>query len=160
MPGIGVKFDQFLDGGVPQSGDQFVGLRNGQNYRFDGGSINNGTTLSKEFVQVAHGFAIGDIVRLNGGTFVTAQANNAANADVVGIVSAVGDADHFILQFAGFVINLAPVLVAGSVYYLDPTTAGAMTAVAPATPGQILKPLLIAYSTQTGFWLNYQGQQL
>lgn len=158
---IGVKFDQFLDGGTPVAGDQAVGLRNGQNYRFDISSVNNGSTISKAFHQIAHGFVIGNILRFNNaGLFVLAQADNAADADVVGIVSAVDDADNFVLLFGGFVTNLVPVLVAGSVYYLSPTAAGAMTAVAPVTPGQIFKPLLIAYSTSTGFWLNYQGQQL
>ncbi len=157
MPGIGVKFDQFLDGGTPQAGDEAVGLRNGQNYRFDISSI-NGLSLSKQFTQALHGFAIGDILRLNAGIFVLAQANNAANADVVGIVSAVVDANNFILQFGGFVQNLAPLFAAGTVYYLDPGVAGAMTAVVPVVPGEVRKPLFIAYSTSTGFWLNYIGQ--
>jgi hypothetical protein len=157
MPGIGVKFDQFLDGGVPQAGDQAVGLRNGQNYRFDISSI-GGFSISKEFTQVAHGFSIGEILRLNGAVFVLAQADMAANADVVGIVSAVTDADNFVLLFGGFVENLIPVLAAGTVYFLDAAVAGAMTAVPPAVIGQVRKPLLIAYSTSTGFWLNYNGQ--
>ncbi len=159
MPGIGVKFDQFLDGGTPIAGDEVVGLRNGNNYRFDFSSF-NGYSLSKEFMQAAHGFVIGQILRLNGAVFVLAQADSAANADVVGIVAAVTDVNNFVLQFGGFVQNLTPVLVSGTDYYLDPAVAGAMTATAPTTPGQIFKPLLIAYSTSTGFWLNYQGQQL
>jgi hypothetical protein len=157
MPGIGVKFDQFLNGGTPQAGDEAVGLRNGQNYRFDISGI-NGAVLAKEFTQAAHGFAIGEILRLNAGVFVLAQADAAANADVVGIVAAVIDVNTFLLQFGGFVQNLIPVLVAGTAYFLDAATAGAMTAVPPAVVGQIRKPLLIAYSTTTGFWLNYQGQ--
>ena len=157
MPGIGVKFDQFLNGGAPQAGDEAVGLRNGQNYRFDISSI-NGETLSKEFIQVAHGFVIGNWLRFDGANFQLAQANNAANADVVGIVSSVIDANTFILQFAGFVSNLIPVLFAGTVYFLDPAVPGAMTAVVPVTPGQIRKPLFIAYATSAGFYLNYNGQ--
>lgn len=156
MPGIGVKFDQFLDGGAPQAGDQAVGLRNGQNYRFDISSI-NGETLSKEFTQVAHGFVLGNWVRFDGANFVLAQANNAVNADVVGIVAAVVDANQFVLQFAGFVSNLVPVLVPGTVYFLDPAVAGGMTAVVPVVPGQIRKPLFIAYATSAGFYLNYMG---
>lgn len=157
MPGIGVKFDQFLDGGVPQAGDQAVGLRNGQNYRFDISAL-GGFSLTKEFTQVAHGFVLGQIVRLNGAVFVLAQADAAANSDVVGIVAAVDDADHFTLLFAGFVENLIPVLVPGTVYFLDAAVAGDMTAVPPAVVGQVRKPLFIAYSTTTGFWLNYNGQ--
>ncbi len=157
MPGIGVKFDQFLDGGVPTQGDQAVGLRNGQNYRFDISSL-GGFSLTKEFTQVAHGFALGEVVRLNGAVFVLAQANNVANAEVVGIVAAVDDADHFTLLFAGFVENLAPVFAAGTVYFLDPAVAGGMTAVVPVVPGEVRKPLFVAYSTSTGFWMNYLGQ--
>jgi hypothetical protein len=157
MPGV--KFSSFIDGGTPQAGDEVVGLRNGLNSRFDFSSF-NGFSLSKEFTQVLHGLALGQVVRFDGVNFVLAQANLPANADVVGIVSAVIDPNNFILQFAGFVENLAPVLVAGTVYFLDDAIPGGMTAVNPVIPGEVRKPLLIAYSTSAGFWLNYQGQVL
>ncbi len=157
MPGV--KFSSFVDGGTPIAGDEVVGLRNGLNTRFDFSSF-NGFSLSKEFTQALHGLALGQVVRFDGANFVLAQADVPANADVVGIVSAVIDPNNFILQFAGFVENLAPLLFAGAVYFLDDAIAGGMTAVAPVVPGQVRKPLLIAYSTSSGFWLNYQGQVL
>ncbi len=88
-----------------------------------------------------------------------AQADSAANADVVGIVSSVADADNFELQLGGYVINLAG-LTAGDVYFLDPAVPGAMTTVAPVAVGEIRKPVFIAATTTAGFWLNYNGQQL
>lgn len=157
MPGV--KFSSFVDGGAPQAGDEVAGLRNGINTLFDFSTF-NGFTLSREFNQVAHGLVLGQVVRFDGINFVLAQANLPANADVVGIVAAVIDANNFILQFGGFVQNLIPLLIPGTVYFLSDIVAGGMTAVNPVVVGEVRKPLLISYSTTTGFWLNYQGQVL
>lgn len=157
------QFSQFINGGNPQAGDRVAGLRNNLNTLFDF-SGQGGSTLTIPVNQVAHGLTRGQIVRLNGGTFVTAQANNAANAEVVGIVSSVVDVNNFVLQFGGLVINLiAPTpayapLTPGTVYYLDPAVAGNAIAVAPVVPGQINKPLMVAYTASSAFWFNYRGQ--
>ncbi len=155
----GVKWSQFPDAGTIVSGDTLVGIRGGVNVRFDASTLLSPTSLVLPVTQAAHGFVAGNIVKFNGLIYVLAQANTAANANVFGIVSGVVDANHFDLTLSGMVVTLTG-LIAGSVYYLNPTVAGAMTVTAPVTPGQIYKPVLIANSTTSGVWLNYQGNQL
>lgn len=104
--------------------------------------------------QVAHGLAVGDVVGLSGSaTYTAAQADVAANAGVAGIVSAVADADHFTLQTSGRVTGLSG-LAADTVYYLDPASAGGLTATEPTTAGNIWKPILYADTTTSGYIIN------
>lgn len=123
--------------------------------------VNASTSVLSQIVsQAGHGFAVGDVIRCVGlNNFTKAQANSAANAEVIGIVCSVVSANIFRYQFAGEVTTGGAV-VPGTVYFLDPVTAGAITATAPTTPGQILKPILIATFVTSGIWLNYIGQQL
>jgi len=48
-------------------------------------------------------------------------------------------------------------LTAGATYYLDPDTAGALTATEPSTPGDVSKPVLIATGTTDGIFVNLRG---
>ena len=57
--------------------------------------------VSFNITQTAHGFAVGDIIRLSGSTYVKAQADTEANAEVVGIVSVVDSVDTFTLATNG-----------------------------------------------------------
>lgn len=85
-----------------------------------------------------------------------AQADDPATAEVVGIVTDVPDADTLVLTMAGYVEGLSG-LTPGSVYFLDPGTAGGLTATEPATPGQVSKPLLLADSETSGYFTNMRG---
>lgn len=120
------------------------------------GATGPGGGASKDLTQTTHGFAVGDIVKYTGSAYAKAQADSAANAEVVGIVTAVADANNFTLTQLGFVSGLTG-LTAGSVYFLSPTSAGALTATEPSTNGQISKPLLVAVSTTTGYFFNFRG---
>jgi hypothetical protein len=51
-------------------------------------------------------------------------------------------------------------LTAGTVYFLSPSSAGALTATAPTTVGQVSKPLLIAYTTTAGYFFDWRGEVL
>lgn len=118
----------------------------------------SGNTLS--VTQSAHGFVVGDVVYINGsGVYVKAQANADATSEVVGIVSAVTDVNTFTLQFGGLVTGLSGLTV-GAAYYLSPSSAGAITATKPTTVGQVVKPLLVARTTTSAFWVNYLGALL
>ena len=112
--------------------------------------------LTRAISQTAHGLAVGDVVRLSGTNYVKAQANSEANAEVAGIVSAVASANAFTIQFAGRVTGLSG-LTAGTVYYLDDDTAGLLTATEPSDVGDVSKPLLVADTTTTGYFVNYRG---
>lgn len=112
--------------------------------------------IQSNVTQSSHGFAVGDVVRFNGTNYVKAQANSAANAEVVGIVSALAGVNDFTLQMGGLVTGLSG-LTAGITYFLDPDTAGALTATEPTTVGEVSKPLLVADSTTSGYLFNFRG---
>lgn len=108
--------------------------------------------------QASHGFIVGNLLRYNGGTslYVKAQANNGANADVVGIVSAVANASDFTITTQGMITGLAG-LVAGSSYFLSDATAGVYTTLEPTIATSVSKPVLIAVSTSTALFSNWRG---
>lgn len=107
--------------------------------------------------QASHGFSVGNVLYLNSSTYTLADADAAATAEVVGIVTEVTDANTFVLTTGGPVTGLSASFTAGTVYFLS-GTAGALTSTEPSTVGQISKPLFIAHSTSGGFWFNMRGQ--
>ena len=119
----------------------------------------SGESLVREVSQTGHGLDVGDVVRLDGTDYVAAQADSAANAEVVGIVSAVAGVDDFTLHYGGRITGLSG-LTAGEVYFLSATTAGLLTATAPSGDGEVSKPVLVADSTTTGYFCNYRGMVL
>lgn len=119
----------------------------------------SGELLERDIAQTGHGLAVGNVVRHNGTSFVKAQANSETNAEVVGIVSVVADANNFTLHYGGRIIGLAG-LTAGTVYFLDDDTAGLLTATEPPDVGDVSKPVLVADSTTSGYFLNFRGQVL
>ena len=61
------------------------------------------TKTYREETQTAHGLVAGNVIRYNGTDYVKAQADSPANAEnVVGIVSAVVDANTFRIGLPGF----------------------------------------------------------
>src|SRR3954466_1089835 len=115
--------------------------------------------LSLTINQSSHGLSAGNVIKCTGSNaFATAKADSAADAEVIGIVSSVIDSNNFIFQYAGVISGLT--VTAGTVYFLDPSTAGAITATAPSTSGQVVKPLLIAMTSTTGLWMNQRGEVL
>lgn len=109
--------------------------------------------------QASHGFAVGDVLKRASGSYAKAQADSAANAEVVGIVSAVPTDGTFVLTAQGRITGLTG-LTDATLYYLDPSTAGALTATQPTSTGQIVKPLLIASGTTSGYFVNMRGNVL
>jgi hypothetical protein len=156
----GVYWNQFTNGGNAVAGDQLVGLRNGTNYRFSFNDVAE-ITFQREIAQSAHGLTAGQAVKISGSaTYATAQADASANANTVGMVSSVIDADHFVLFFGGYLNTGVSALTPGVVYFLDPSVAGGYTSTAPTTPGQIRLPLFVAETATTAYWINNNAQQL
>lgn len=121
------------------------------------GPVSSVVALAYPVTQVAHGFAVGNIVKCTGNdTYAAAKADSAANAEVIGIVSLVVDANNFVVQVGG-VVNGLTGLTAGSVYYLDPTTAGAYTITRPTTTTQVIKPIFLAINATTAIWNSLLG---
>ena len=115
------------------------------------GGGGSGEYTAFNVAQTAHGLAVGDVVRSSGtaGQFTKAQANSAANAEVVGIVTAVADANNFTVTTEGYITTGVPTATAGTVFFLSPTTAGALTSTEPSTAGQVSMPLLIVITSAT-----------
>jgi hypothetical protein len=120
------------------------------------GSGGSGTDITIEITQASHGFIVGNVLRLNGTTYVKAQANSSINAEVVGIVSEVVGLNSFKLVTGGKISGLSG-LVAGTSYFLSPSVAGGLTSTEPSVGGQVSKPILIADSTTSGYVFNMRG---
>jgi hypothetical protein len=121
-----------------------------------GGGGGPSSAVTYDITQVAHGFTVGKVLKMSGTTYALAQADSAANAEVVGIVSAITDADNFTMQMGGRVTGLSG-LTAGTEYFLSPSSAGALTATEPTTLNQVSKPLFLAATTTSGYFYNFRG---
>jgi len=119
-----------------------------------GGGSGGGSGASKEITQ-ANSFAVGDVVYYNGTAYAKAQANTAATAEAIGIVSK-ASASKFTLTELGYVTGLST-LTPGEVYFLSDSVAGGLTVNEPTTIGSVSKPMLIADSATSGYVLNYRG---
>lgn len=100
-------------------------------------------SIIKTIAQIGHGLTLGQAVRLNGGAYVAAQGNSAANAACVGFVLEVVSANSFRLLIGGHSAG-APAamfsgLTAGTAAYLSPSSAGALTNT-PNAFGPVLMP--------------------
>lgn len=122
-------------------------------------------TLTADVAQAGHGFAVGDVIKATSTVdiFAKAQADSAANAEVVGIVTVVTDVDNFTYTYGGIIAlaGAVPAVAAGTVLFLDPSTAGALTSTEPSTTGQVSKPLAIVLENDAEMlWLNMRGMEL
>lgn len=105
-----------------------------------GGSTYDGTATVN--------LAVGDVVYPDAaGSLDLAQADAVATAHVIGIVTVAALATATAtVTTDGIVTNAGWALTTDTIYYLDPSTAGAITATAPTTVGQIVMPVGIAVS--------------
>lgn len=122
-----------------------------------GGGGGSGEVVQKTFTQVAHGFSVGDVLKSSGtdGEFNLAQADVVTNADAIGIVTDVPDADTFVLTTEGFVVisSLPGGAVTGDNFFLSPSTPGELTLTDPAianVPGTVSFPLGTVIDDSTG----------
>lgn len=107
---------------------------------------------------VGHSFTVGNAVMLNGTTLAKAQANSQESAEVIGLVSALIDADTISIQSSGLITGLSG-LTADTRYFLSPSSAGAMTSTEPSTSGHVSKPVLYAINSTSGFIIsNMRGK--
>lgn len=116
----------------------------------------SGDAILKSITQTAHGLAVGDVVRFSGSGYIKAKADTAANAEAVGIVSAVADANTFTLTVGGYVSTLSG-LTADTVYFLSDATDGLLDAAEPTSATSISKPVFISVSTTAGYFYNFRG---
>ena len=113
--------------------------------KFDGTNWVNSTISHStiDITQSSHGFAVGEALKSSGsnGAYAKAQADSAANAEVVGVVTVVTDTNNFTLTLSGMitVAGAVPNETAGTALFLSASSAGALTATEPSTSGQISK---------------------
>lgn len=108
-------------------------------------------------ISQANSFTIGQVVKFTGGAYALAQADSAANAEVIGMVSSTGN--PFTLVTSGYITGLSG-LTANTEYFLDPAVAGGLTTSDTSTVGQISKPIFFADSTTSGYFSNKRGMQI
>lgn len=121
-----------------------------------GTAINPSFPLQSEaqmrtIAQIGHGFTQPQALKVEaggGGVNALAQGDDAGNSSFVGFVFEVASANQYRLITSGYA-NIFTGLTAGSYYYLDPSTPGAIT----ATPNAF-GPVLKAVSTTGGYVLS------
>jgi len=131
--------------------------------------------------QTNHGFSAGSAIRWNSGVdgntaeYVAAQANNAYNAEVVGVVSEVYGENSFEITLSGtvkmnnFFSNTTGAIPAGitrdDVFFLSGNTAGWLDSLRPSTTGWVAKPVITRLAEDSegnifGMVTNYVGSLL
>lgn len=117
------------------------------------------SAIRKAITQASHGFSVGDVLKFAAGSYSLAQADSAANAEVVGMVDSDDGTNDFTLNMGGYIDALTGV-AANTVYFLSPTTPGGLTATEPTTVGQVSKPVLVGDSTTSGYFVNMRGMEI
>ncbi len=127
-----------------------------------------GSTV-KQIIQTAHGFVVGNVVRIEKGTstgYILAQANTEERAEAVGVVETIIDANEFDLNMRGCieattlewdaVTGDTGGLLPGGVYFLHHDIAGFMTLSDPIA-GDVSKTMMVAIDATTAIVMNYVG---
>jgi hypothetical protein len=120
-------------------------------------------TLKETFVQSGHGLAVGNAIRYNSvsSKWEKAIADSAANAEVVGVVSEVSDADTFTVVYQGWIDLPAFSGISHPALFLSSTTAGGLTFSPPSAIGTVVKPVAVRSSNGQGhIVVNYLGTQI
>lgn len=111
------------------------------------GSTAAGDKTQIEVNQTSHAFFIGAAVKSSGtdGQYARARADVEDDAEVIGVVTEIINADNFIMVTHGNIdiADAVPNQPAGTVLYLSPTTAGLLTHTEPTTIGHVSKPVCI-----------------
>ena len=142
---------------APTAGDIYVALDTEEFFVcWSSGTWTDVIAKGTAVTQVTHGFAVGDVLTHDGSTYTKAQADSLANAQGIGVVVSSADANNFVIQSGGY-SDTQSGLTGGTLYYLSPSSAGAMTATRPTTAGQYIKPVFYAISATSGFVLDQQA---
>ncbi len=181
-PGQMVAVDATINGQVsrpvfvadtPTSGwvVPYRGLIVGQGLPNGGGGTTPVDSNIVTVVSNGHGFMVGNWIRVttpSGGQpkYVLALADSLADAQSVGVVIQVIDANTFRVQFSGYVAGNGPpttapfqdqtaaALVPASVYYLSATSMGNISTINPSAMGVFSKPLYISEQSIATTGLN------
>jgi hypothetical protein len=114
------------------------------------------SAVIKSINQTAHGFTVQQLIYLNGSVYTLVLANSVITAEAIGIVTSVIDANNFIITTSGYCNGFSG-LTAGTVMWASDVTPGLLTATMPTAIGSIEKPVFVADSTTSGYFINYRG---
>lgn len=117
--------------------------------RRGGAALDRSKSAGLRVTQASHGFSVGNAVYFNGSAY--AKARSDAVGTVGRFIVAAVDGDDFVLVVAGYVTGLSG-LAAGTLYYVDEATAGALRTTAPSA-GNFANPILLAVSATAGWVL-------
>lgn len=111
------------------------------------------STLYNTVVQTAHDFTVGLIVGFNSGTLMydLSVASSLIDAQCIGMVSYVFDANTFALTQCGYVQNIPITFTPGEMYYLQDAGEGLLG----TTPGTYNVPLFIPDTAHSGYYQNF-----
>jgi hypothetical protein len=118
------------------------------------------TKLSKavNVNQATHGFAVGDTIYNDGGTWTKSQSDNQDTL-TQGVVSEVSDASNFSIVFVGPVTYAAPHgYTIGDYLFTDASTAGLLTETEPTGLTQFSNPVAVVLDANTIFVLPWRPQ--
>jgi len=127
-----------------------------------GSTASNGERISKSFSQFPNSFTVGDVLGYDGSDFLKVDSSSALTIEPLGVVTQSGTT--FTITYAGY-INTTGILdysggtlVPGSLYYLASSGyTGKLTKYAPTGLNELIKPMLVATSGNTGVVLQYRG---
>jgi len=144
------KFSEF----VGQNVDEVVGLTGGANSIGPNSGGGGGGAVTKIITQPGNVLEPKQWVTINTlGHYVLAQADNAQDAEVAGVVISTDPlTSTFTVQQAGPLDGLFTGLLPGTPYFLDPNVPGNMLPM-DVSAGQVSKPLFYADS-DTGGWVT------
>lgn len=119
----------------------------------------SGENVTKLIEQTSHGFDVMDVVGWSGGTYSLAIADGTYDGEILGLVTKCYNADCFDLTQTGYITGLTG-LVANSTYFLSDTTEGLLTDTKPTETGHIVKSVIVADDTTSGWVLPYPAYLL
>jgi len=144
-------------------------VADGEILRWNGSAWVNNTLSEAGLVsyinvtQNGHGFSVGEALKVTStnNVYAKAQADTAANAEVVGVVTT-SATNTFTLTLNGEIATGGNISAAnaasGTVLFLSHSTPGALSATEPSTAGQISKPVAIVTAQNANMvLLPYRG---
>lgn len=125
-----------------------------------GGGGDNDHCCKVPIVVPGNDFAVGDWISLYGGTYFKGQADNAIDAECIGVVvSITTPGSEFVLQQSGYIESTDAVFSAltPGPYFLDTAVAGNMVTTDATQNGQVSRPVFDADTASSGWVLPYRG---
>lgn len=130
-----------------QNSTPFISTKNGSAYQIPvtttDGILNYNFT--NRISTTSYTGVVGNVVRFNGTNYVPAQANTETNSKIVGIIESISGG-RAVIVLSGVFDGSS--IVAGTTYYLDQQTPGAVTSTKP-TSG-LIKEVYVGLSTTSG----------